>query len=31
MDESSRKKVPIDPGLWNSIEMERSHKTENPE
>jgi hypothetical protein len=26
MDESFGKKVPIDPGLWNSIEMERSHK-----
>jgi hypothetical protein len=31
MDESSGKKVPNDPGLWNSIEMERSHKTKNPE
>jgi acyl-CoA thioesterase FadM len=31
MDESSGKRVPIDPGLWNSIEIERSHKIENPE
>jgi hypothetical protein len=31
MDESSGKKVPIDPGLWNSIEMERSHQAGNPE
>jgi hypothetical protein len=27
MDESLGKKVPIDPGLWNSIEIERSQKT----
>jgi hypothetical protein len=31
MDESSGKKVPIDPGLWNSIEMERSQKGEKLE
>jgi hypothetical protein len=31
MDESSGKRVPIDPGLWNSIEIERSHKVGNPE
>jgi hypothetical protein len=31
MDESSGKKVPIDPGLWNSTEMERSHQAGNPE
>jgi hypothetical protein len=29
MDESSGKRVPIDPGLWNSIEIERSHKGGN--
>jgi hypothetical protein len=31
MDESSGKRVLIDPGLWNSFEMERSHKAGNPE
>jgi hypothetical protein len=31
MDESSGKRVLIDPGLWNRIEIERSHKIENPE
>jgi hypothetical protein len=31
MDECSGKRVPIDPGLWNSIEIERSHKIGNPE
>jgi hypothetical protein len=31
MNESSGKRVPIDPGLWNSIETERSPKVGNPE
>jgi hypothetical protein len=31
MDESSGNRVPIDPGLWNSIEIERSRKTEDSE
>jgi hypothetical protein len=31
MDESSGKRVLINPGLWNSIEIERSRKTEDSE